>query len=219
MSTTTTNNIRTSGGEHSGPVHQSRSATQMEIRRAKAIGLSAFLVMFMLTVAIAFTAIAINWNGEPVQGKPDPDPQPPPTASWLIPVEGTFNKEKGFCDTTLQYNVRQSEWRAHLGVTLSAEAGTRVVAPMDGTVKLIDNTFYGREVWLQHDNGLVSVFKSLESNVPVTQGQRVTRGQRIGYVGTTSIVEFANIPHVRIEMLRDGIEIDPATYIDFDVEK
>ena len=190
-----------------------RQATKTERLRSRAVGISALVIMLMLTVAVTFTVLALTSNnvgdddGPPVTGGP---------IVMALPVDGTFNILKEYDGSTLQYNATLKQWRAHQAFSLGAEAGTSVVATYAGTIKSVTSTTYGTTVVLEHANGLSTVFKSLDKNVNVAPGDRVEKGQKIGTVGTTNSIEFTNTPHVRIEVLKDGELVNPSTFIDFE---
>jgi len=202
MNATTTTNVRT--------------ATQAERRKARAVGISAAVVMVMLVFAVTFTTLSLAAPGGDVGG-PDRDHEVggPTPIVMVAPVATQFSILKPFCDVDIQYNATLRQWRSHRAIAIGAPEGTAVVATYAGTIESVRNTIYGTEVTINHGNGLQTVLRSLDRNTNVSQGDRVERGQRIGTVGTTSTVEFTNTPHVRLEVLRNGRRIDPATYIDF----
>lgn len=209
MSTTTTANARTTN---------IRTATQAERRKARAVGISAAIIVVMLVFAITFTTLTLTGRSAPVGGPPgnnNNNNQGNQPMVFYAPITGEFTILKGFCDVDVQYNATLRQWRSHRAIAIGAAAGTPVVATYAGTIYSIRNTVYGTEVTINHGNNLQTVFRSLDRNTNVSQGDQVQRCQRIGTVGTTSTVEFTNTPHVRVEVLRDGRRIDPATYIDF----
>jgi len=201
-----------------------RVASRQERMKSRAVGISALLVMLMLTVAITFTALSLSNPGG--GGTPGPGPGDGPGGPddggvgtgpivFQMPVNGSFNKLKGFSDTDLQYNATLSQWRSHRAVALGAAAGTEVVATFGGRVQSVQNLLYGTTVIIDHENGLTTTFKSLDRNVNVNPGDRVEKGDKIGTVGTTSTIEFTNTPHVRVEVRQDGVRVDPGEFIDF----
>jgi len=169
---------------------------------------SAMLIMLMLTVAITFTILSLNPRQEEEVGGDH-------TAVFGIPLATSeFNILKGYSNTQLQWNATLRQWRAHRAVSIQADAGTHVLATYDGTIASVLTTVYGQQVTIEHGNGLRTVLKSLE-NVRVEQGDRVSKGEQIGTVGTTSRLDFTTTPHVRVEVYRNNNRIDPASLIDF----
>ncbi len=102
----------------------------------------------------------------------------------------------------------------HDGVDLGAPLGTPVRAAADGEVVVAVVDFgdspRGRTVVLAHDGGLVTSYSHLEG-VLVTPGQRVTRAETIGTVGSTG---RSTGPHLHLEVRRDGKLVDPATMVE-----
>ena len=74
----------------------------------------------------------------------------------------------------------------HQGYDMAAPVGTPVMAPASGTVILADPDLYyeGGTVFLDHGQGLVSVFMHL-SSVDVAVGDRVERGDLLAKTGNT----------------------------------
>ncbi len=94
----------------------------------------------------------------------------------------------------------------HPGLDISANRGTPVRAPADGTVELAGvNGNYGRSVLLSHGYGLSTRFGHLSSYV-VRPGQPVKRGDLLGYVGSTG---RATSSHLHFEVLLNGSPINP----------
>ena len=75
---------------------------------------------------------------------------------------------------------------------------------------------YGNYVKIKHDNGYYTMYAHLKYNtVMVSNGDRVTKGQRLGYMGATG---DSNGVHLHFEV-RDtsDTKIDPTPYIDADL--
>jgi murein DD-endopeptidase MepM/ murein hydrolase activator NlpD len=98
--------------------------------------------------------------------------------------------------------------RMHKGLDFKASYGTPIYAVSDGTVKTSGrNGGHGNYVRLSHGNGLDTGYSHM-SRIAVSRGQRVRRGQVIGYVGSTGL---STGPHLHYEMYRGGQNIDPSS--------
>jgi murein DD-endopeptidase MepM/ murein hydrolase activator NlpD len=98
----------------------------------------------------------------------------------------------------------------HTGMDFTAPLGTKVYATGNGVVigKLISLRGYGNEIVIDHGFGYASRYAHLsEFNVRV--GQKVQRGDVIGFVGSTGM-SVANHLHYEIEL--NGVKIDPVNY-------
>ena len=94
----------------------------------------------------------------------------------------------------------------HPGLDISADHGTPIRAPADGTVHAAAfNGNYGNMVALDHDFGLVTRYGHL-SRFAVAPGQQVRRGDVIGYVGSTG---RSTSPHLHYEVLVNGQLTNP----------
>jgi len=98
--------------------------------------------------------------------------------------------------------------RMHSGLDFRASHGTPIYAATDGRVTMAGrNGSYGNYVKLQHGGNLATGYAHM-SRIAVRNGQQVTRGQVIGYVGSTGL---STGPHLHYEMYRGGQKIDPST--------
>ena len=94
----------------------------------------------------------------------------------------------------------------HAGLDISADRGTPVWATADGTVESAGyNGNYGNSVLVSHGYGISTRFGHL-SRYAVSAGQKVRRGQIIGYVGATG---RATSSHLHYEILINGQPINP----------
>ena len=78
-------------------------------------------------------------------------------------------------------------YKFHAGVDIGASGGSSIWAASDGTV--ITSTYgsgYGNYVVIRHDDGNYSLYAHMSSRA-VSVGQYVSRGQVIGYVGSTGV--------------------------------
>ncbi len=98
----------------------------------------------------------------------------------------------------------------HNGMDFSAPRGTPVYATGDGRVERADNraTGYGNHIRVDHGYGYTSLYAHLyKFNIRV--GQRVKRGDLIGFVGSTGRSQG---PHLHYEIFKDGEHINPINF-------
>ncbi len=100
--------------------------------------------------------------------------------------------------------------RFHYGMDFTAKRGTPVYATGNGIVKRADNrsSGYGRHIRIDHGFGYVSLYAHL-TKYNVRRGQKVKRGDIIGYVGNTG---RSAGPHLHYEILKDKKKINPLNF-------
>jgi len=100
--------------------------------------------------------------------------------------------------------------RNHKGVDLAAPTGTPVFATADGIVSRADQySSYGLYISLQHGAALETRYAHM-SRLVVAAGQRVSKGDIIGYVGSTG---RSTGPHLHYEIRMDGVAVNPIPYM------
>ena len=115
---------------------------------------------------------------------------------------------------TLSYNPTTRDWRVHNGIDIAAEAGTPVFAAADGTVYTVyEDETMGTTVVIRHDGGYTTKYSSLAAEVPVTPGQTVSAGEKIGTVGCTALLETAIGDHLHFSVTCNGEDMDPNTFL------
>jgi len=96
--------------------------------------------------------------------------------------------------------------RMHSGIDFGAPYGTPIHAVTDGTVVFAGrHGGHGNFVKLSHAGGLGTGYGHM-SRIAVRAGERVRRGQVIGYVGSTGL---STGPHLHYEMYRGGKTVNP----------
>jgi murein DD-endopeptidase MepM/ murein hydrolase activator NlpD len=99
----------------------------------------------------------------------------------------------------------------HSGVDLSAPYGTPVQATAPGVVTFTGvKDDYGRVVEVSHGHGIVTRYAHLH-RILVALGQKVRSHQEIGQLGSTG---RSTGPHVHYEVLVDGVQLDPAKFLE-----
>jgi len=98
----------------------------------------------------------------------------------------------------------------HNGMDFSAPRGTPVYATGDGRIERADNrsTGYGNHIRVDHGYGYTSLYAHLYK-YNVRPGQRVKRGDVIGFVGSTGRSQG---PHLHYEIFKDGEHINPINF-------
>lgn len=98
----------------------------------------------------------------------------------------------------------------HYGMDFTAPAGTDIYSTGDGTVAdvLSSQRGFGKHIIINHGFGYLSIYAHL-SNFNVRKGQKVHRGDVIGYVGNTG-TSIAN--HLHYEIKLNGKNVDPVNY-------
>ena len=124
-------------------------------------------------------------------------------AGLLAPVAGRISSSYGRRrHPILGYS------RMHAGIDFAARSGTPIYAVTDGTVAFAGrHGGHGNYVKLSHGGGLGTGYGHM-SRIAVSSGQRVRRGQVIGYVGSTGL---STGPHLHYEMYRNGATVNPSS--------
>lgn len=100
--------------------------------------------------------------------------------------------------------------RMHNGTDFAAPLGTPIMAAADGVVvKAGWGNGYGRMVKLRHAFGIETWYAHM-TRVRVSEGQRVSQGDRIGDMGTTG---RSTGVHLHYEVRQDGKPLNPMNFI------
>lgn len=125
--------------------------------------------------------------------------------SFLEPVHGKISGAFG-----RKRVINGQPKNPHSGEDIAAPKGTLVVAMNDGIVRLTaDHFFSGKGLFIDHGLGLISMYFHL-SEVSVTDGAVVRRGQAIGKVGSTG---RATGPHLHWGVRLNGARVDPYSLV------
>ena len=100
--------------------------------------------------------------------------------------------------------------KKHYGMDFTAKRGTPIYATGNGVIKRADNrsSGYGKHIRIDHGFGYVSLYAHL-SKYNVRRGQKVKRGDVIGYVGSTG---RSVGPHLHYEIIKDNKKINPLNF-------
>lgn len=125
---------------------------------------------------------------------------------YCAPVSGaTVSSDFGYRE-----HPTEGEERFHYGVDLAADTGTEVRCFADGAVTAVgDSSSYGRYCVVAHQGGYSTLYAHC-SQVTVSSGTAVKRGQKIAEVGETGM---ATGPHLHFELQREGAYLNPIYYV------
>ncbi|MBQ7717729.1 MAG: peptidoglycan DD-metalloendopeptidase family protein [Clostridia bacterium] len=122
-----------------------------------------------------------------------------PATSWTITSEyGT------------RFHPIQKVWKTHTGLDIGAGYGTPIYAADSGRVILASwNGGYGKCIMVDHGGGTSTLYGHC-SSIAVSVGQTVSKGQVIGYVGSTG---NSTGPHLHFEVRINGKVTNPHAYV------
>jgi len=100
--------------------------------------------------------------------------------------------------------------KMHSGMDFSAKTGTPIYATGDGKVSKVRKSRrgYGNHVTIDHGYGYKTLYAHMTKYI-VRKGQKVKRGEVIGYVGSTGT---SVAPHLHYEVHKDGRKINPVNF-------
>lgn len=124
---------------------------------------------------------------------------PSDPSGFMWPLDGTVTSGFG------------PRWgRSHEGIDIDGVTGQPVVAAAAGRVIFAGPySGYGNAVAIDHGGGVRSLYAHL-NDFAVAEGDEVAKGQVIGTVGCTGLC-FGD--HLHLEVLSDGIPVDPLLYL------
>ena len=129
----------------------------------------------LLVVACAVTIALASSSGTKVNSNANISNGEVPVAAitYVVPMKDA-TVAKDYSSTELQYNDTLKQWEIHKAIDFKAGEDLQVYAVSDGTVsKIYNNYLEGSVVEINHANGLISIYKSLASDVKVKVGEKV----------------------------------------------
>ena len=100
--------------------------------------------------------------------------------------------------------------KMHYGMDFSAKIGTEIYATGDGVISKVKRSKrgYGNYVKINHGFGYETLYAHMSKYI-VKKGQKVQRGEVIGFVGNTGI---STAPHLHYEVRKDNKKINPVNF-------
>ncbi len=155
---------------------------------------------------VRFRQLFASWQALDTAGPNAPTEQPSIAIPSRMPLGGA--------KLTSGYGMRNHpvlrKRRKHNGVDLAAPTGTPVYATADGIVgKAQWFSSYGLYIRIDHGADLETRYAHM-SKLAVAAGERVSKGDIIGYVGSTG---RSTGPHLHYEVRIDGVAVNPIPYM------
>lgn len=126
---------------------------------------------------------------------------------FAMPVKSAFRFTSGF---GYRRDPKGAGTRMHSGTDFAAGHGTPIYATADGTVIHAGwDSGYGRTVRIQHEFGIQTLYAHM-SQIRVNNGQKVSRGDRIGDMGSSG---RSTGTHLHYEVRIGGRPVNPMTFI------
>ncbi len=106
-------------------------------------------------------------------------------------------------------------WKMHKGMDFAVPSGSDIFATGDGVVTKVERgNGYGIHVVIKHNYGEYETLYAHMIRAKARKGQRVKRGDVIGYVGSTGI---STAPHVHYEVRKNGQALNPINFYSNDL--
>ncbi len=152
-------------------------------------------------------------NGETVAASKDLSPEEIiKTLNMSLPCTGDIIKEHS--PDKLIYFKTTDDWRIHNGIDIAAKEGTVVSAAADGVVEeVFEDKKLGIVVIIGHNGNIRTLYANLQDLSFIEVGRKVTKGDAVGAVGKSSIVEKKDKPHLHFEVIKNKESQNPSEYI------
>jgi len=105
------------------------------------------------------------------------------------------------------YKIR----KFHYGIDFTAPTGTEIYSTGDGVIESLEANSrdgYGNYIVINHGYGFETLYGHMDS-FNVKKGQKVKRGDVIGFVGNTGL---STAPHLHYEVIRNNDKVNPINY-------
>lgn len=128
------------------------------------------------------------------------------SGNWYWPLPGRYKISSLFGSRIDPINGRRDN---HTGTDIPAPSGTPIYAAQDGIVTTVNRnrnaSSYGYYCIISHGSGYATLYAHQCQVPPVSEGQTVSKGQVIGYVGTTG---RSTGNHLHYELRVNGVRGD-----------
>ena len=185
----------------------------MDKSRKNTIRNITYSVIVAASIILGATLIAVSVNKTPAPNNAHIAVSNK-TVNYIAPMENS-SVIKDFSNKELQYNDTLKQWEIHKALDITSDTSGNVLSISSGTVtNVYTNYLEGGVVEITHENGIKSVYKSLE-NISVKNGDYVKTGEIIASVSSSMSRELNTGNHLHFEMFENNISVNPNNYIDF----
>ncbi|QXM06699.1 M23 family metallopeptidase [Crassaminicella indica] len=130
----------------------------------------------------------------------------------IEPLKG--KRGMGYAANKLIYSKTLDQYTTHHGIDIIASENTPVVAALSGeVVEVTRDAQLGITIAISHGDHMITKYANLSTEKMVKVGDWVEQGQIISGVGKTALFETLEEPHLHFEVLIDGKNVDPNTYL------
>ena len=127
-------------------------------------------------------------------------------------IQPIANKDLGRVASGYGYRIHPiyKTRKLHTGMDFTAPQGTPIYATGDGKIAKVERSRrgYGNHVIIDHGYGYQTLYAHMRKYI-VYRGQKVKRGEIIGYVGSTGT---SVAPHLHYEVMKNKRKINPVNY-------
>ncbi|MCH5162278.1 MAG: M23 family metallopeptidase [Clostridiales bacterium] len=174
---------------------------------------NAIIAILSIIAVVVVIALAVVFSLPDSKPAAAPTVKPPATTNevkTVMPMNGAA-MGMGYSYDSLKWWDTLEIWKIHPAVDFVGDGD--VLAIRDGKVKDVEKTsLEGNVVTVEHDDGYISVYKSLDDDIAVKVGDTVRAGDKIGKAGK-SVAELNTGAHLHLEVKKDGKYVDPMTLL------
>lgn len=179
-------------------------------RLFKRFGGVAIACVAVIAIALAL-AFSVGNNLEEVSGTP---------IEFDLPMSNA-RVVKDYSDSRLQHVEGTKKYAIHLSMDFAPVGEDKnVLSICDGIVTTVDtNSEDGTVVTIEHSDGFVSMYASLDKDIHVKEGDHVRKGQKIGEASQSAGYEKGLMcDHMHFTLFKDGVEVDPNNYLNLQIK-
>ena len=153
-----------------------------------------------------FRQLFASWQTMDIERSPEPEI----AISVAVPSRMPVNDARMSSSYGMRNHPVLRKRANHNGVDLAAPSGTPIYATADGVIERANYWgSYGNYIQIGHGNAIETRYAHL-SKIIVADGQKVRKGDLIGYVGSTG---RSTGPHLHYEVRIDGKPVDPRPFM------
>ena len=130
----------------------------------------------------------------------------------IFPVTGDIIKEHS--PDELLYYESMGDWRTHNGIDIAGDKGSIVFAAADGVVEeVFEDDKLGIVVVIGHEGNIKTLYGNLADKKFIEVGRKVSKGDAVGSIGNSSVLEGEDKSHLHFEVTKNGETQNPSQYI------